>query len=112
MVRQRPPTTTAEIVAEIVRTRRLEGRSDIDGVAERLGAGARTLQRRLDSESRPYRQILAEVRLARARSLLTDTGMPIVEIALALGYSDQAHFNRAFRREVGVAPSSYRHTHA
>lgn len=112
MVRRRPPQTTAGIVWEIVRTRLLDGRSDIDGVAERLGSGPRTLQRRLDAENRPYRRILAEVRLTRARSLLTDTALSIVEIALVLGYSDQAHFTRAFRREVGMTPSAYRHAYA
>jgi AraC-like DNA-binding protein len=108
LVRGRPPRTTAEVVAEIVRIRLLDGSSDIDGVARRLDTGARTLQRRLESENRPYRQVLAEVRVERARNLLAETAMPITEVALALGYSDQAHFTRAFRRETGHSPSGYR----
>ena len=112
MVRQRPPRGIAEVVSEIVRTRLLDGYSDIDGVAARLGTGARTLQRRLDVEGRSYRKILADVRLSRARSLLAETDLPIIEIAYTLGYSDPAHFTRAFRRAAAVAPNTYRQAHA
>jgi AraC-like DNA-binding protein len=39
---------------------------------------------------------------------MRDSGIPFVEIAHNLGYSDQAHFNHAFRRWAGVSPSVYR----
>ena len=111
MVRQRPPTSLAGIVAEIVRTRLLEGQADIEGVAERLDTGARSLQRKLDNEGWSYRQILGDVRLSRARHLLAETHLPITEIAFMLGYSDPAHFTRAFRRADAVSPNAYRRIH-
>jgi len=41
------------------------------------------------------------------RMLLTGDGTAM-KIAFMLGYSDQAHFTRAFRRWTGMAPREYR----
>ncbi|WP_428340957.1 helix-turn-helix transcriptional regulator [Mycobacterium sp.] len=55
----------------------------------------------------PHRFVLLR-RLARAQGLLRTTKMDIVEVALACGFSSHAHFTSTFRREVGVAPSTWR----
>jgi AraC family transcriptional regulator len=54
----------------------------------------------------PYRYVSAK-RLARAKVLLAQS-LPIAEIALALNFSSQANFTRAFRREFGITPGRYR----
>lgn len=46
------------------------------------------------------------VRIARARKLLLG-GMAPTEVAAALGFADQSHFTRHFRRVTGVTPSRY-----
>lgn len=48
------------------------------------------------------------VRVERAKALLTDTDLTIVEIAVRCGYSHISGFSSAFRRLVGVLPSAYR----
>jgi AraC family transcriptional regulator len=54
----------------------------------------------------PHRYVSAK-RLERAKaSLIGDR--PLVDIALALGFSDQASFTRAFRQATGQAPGQYR----
>ena len=51
---------------------------------------------------------LLRLRLERACGLLSRSGQPIIDVAHAVGFYDQSHFNRAFRQAFGVAPSHYR----
>jgi len=46
--------------------------------------------------------------MARAKALLKRARMPLVEIAVSTGYSDQAHFTAAFTRHEGVSPGRWR----
>jgi len=46
-------------------------------------------------------------RLIRAKALLR-AGVPITQVALATGFSDQSHFTNRFKRMVGVPPGEYR----
>jgi AraC-like DNA-binding protein len=51
---------------------------------------------------------LVERRVERAQKLLIGTNLPLSEIALASGFSDQSHLARHFRQRVGVSPSMFR----
>lgn len=51
---------------------------------------------------------LANVRLERARKLLTDTALPISEIASMVGYQSQSHFSKMFRSVAGITPRAFR----
>lgn len=49
-------------------------------------------------------------RMERAKQLLRETKLPIIEVALRVGFSNHSHFTRQFRKSVGVTPSAYRLT--
>jgi AraC family transcriptional regulator len=49
-------------------------------------------------------------RIELAQGLMLTTAASLSEIALRCGMSDQSHFTRSFRRIVGEAPSSWRHS--
>jgi AraC-like DNA-binding protein len=51
---------------------------------------------------------LAATRLDRAAGLLRDTRLPIADIALAVGFSDQSALTRSFRRRRGTTPAALR----
>jgi len=53
-------------------------------------------------------QYIMQRRLERAKLLLAQTNLPIVEIATELGYASQSHFSELFRRATGITPMSYR----
>ena len=80
----------------------------IDLVADTLGTSVRTLQRRLADAGSSFMTLLDRSRLAAAVHVLEHTDAKVVDIALDLGYSEQAHFSRAFRRWMGLAPREYR----
>jgi AraC-like DNA-binding protein len=55
----------------------------------------------------PYRYILRS-RIQRAEQMLAKTHAPIAEIAAQVGFADQSHFTKAFRRFVGATPKRWR----
>jgi transcriptional regulator GlxA family with amidase domain len=48
------------------------------------------------------------LRLARARLLLRESAMPIMEVALSTGFASVSQFSRAYRRTFGISPSKTR----
>jgi AraC family transcriptional regulator len=55
----------------------------------------------------PYRYVLQR-RLQRAADLLVATEQPLAQIALAVGFSSQAHFTVQFGKYFGVSPGAFR----
>ncbi len=56
----------------------------------------------------PPHQYVLRRRIERARKLLNDPGVTVLEAAVRTGFSDQSHFTKIFRRIVGVTPTGYR----
>lgn len=53
-------------------------------------------------------QYLQILRIKRAKQLLRDRKLSLVDVAFACGYADQSHLSRFFKRFVGVSPGKYR----
>jgi AraC family transcriptional regulator len=53
-------------------------------------------------------QYLMKFRIERAKALLTESEIPLVEVGYQTGFSHQSHFTRLFRRLTGTTPQSYR----
>lgn len=51
---------------------------------------------------------ITERRMGEARRLLTDTRLPIADVAERIGMSDAGYFTRVFRQEHGTSPSNWR----
>lgn len=104
-------TPTDDIVSAV--SRMLEaliptGKFSVDIVAEQLGMHRRTLQRRLDRAGKSYVEILDDCRSRMATDFLQSSDLPMVNLALMLGYADQSAFNHAFKRWHGVSPRYWR----
>jgi AraC-like DNA-binding protein len=85
-----------------------EGTTALADVAEIAGVSRRTLQRKLAHVGLSYSDILDTVRYENASRLLRDTDCRIIDVAFSSGYTDPAHFSRAFRRMTGVTPRQFR----
>lgn len=55
-----------------------------------------------------FKAYLNRVRVEAARKLLSETDLPVSEIATLVGYGNIPHFNRIFRELVGTTPSGLR----
>jgi AraC family transcriptional regulator len=55
----------------------------------------------------PHRYVLGR-RIDRAKELLRNTDIPVVDVALSVGFSSQSHLSHWFQRYVGVSPAAYR----
>ncbi len=53
-------------------------------------------------------QFAMKLRIGEAQSLLMDSSISIGEISDMLGFSATAHFNRMFKKYVGIPPGEYR----
>ena len=80
----------------------------ITRVAQHLGLGPRTLQRRLRDEKQSFDELHDHVRYRAAMRLLETSTQDIDAISEQLGFSDRRSFTRAFKRWNGNTPSYFR----
>jgi len=95
-------------VRRVVRAGLIVGQYSADQTAALFGMQRRTLSRRLREEGTTFEALRAEIRYETARQLLTDTRMPMHNIAEAIGYAEVSVFTRAFKRWSGTTPSVWR----
>ncbi len=95
-------------VRQVVGVLLSRGAPDLHVVASVVNVSVRTLQRRLRADGVSYARVLADARFEAARQMLRDSDVRIGEVARTLGYSDAAHFTRAFQRWTGVTPRDFR----
>lgn len=81
----------------------------ISAIATRLGISDRHLRRILKTEFGVTPHNLAKThRLLQAKRLLTESTIPLTEIAFASGFQSVRSFNHLFKKQYGLAPSSIR----
>jgi AraC-like DNA-binding protein len=96
------------LVQQIVTRLLPDGYPDVQSVAEMVRVSARTLQRRLSDDGLTFADVVARARFDVAQRMLDDPARKVVDVALDLGYSDHAHFTRAFVRWTGLSPRNFR----
>jgi len=89
----------------------LEDPLPIAEIAEQVGISTRQLERLFGQHlnTSPKRYLL-ELRLERARHLLVQTEMSVIDIALACGFENAGHFARVYKTRFGITPMRQRPT--
>jgi transcriptional regulator GlxA family with amidase domain len=81
----------------------------LDAVAARVGLSRRHLERifKQHLDCHPARYYL-ELRLKRARQLLLQTDMSIMEVTVSCGFQSSPHFSKRYKDLFGHPPSAER----
>jgi len=87
----------------------LDGNIDLQQVAEACDLSVSHFARAFKQTFRrpPYKWLI-ERRVDSARDLMTNSRLPLADIAIQCGFADQSALNRSFKRIHGVAPGIWR----
>jgi AraC family transcriptional regulator, regulatory protein of adaptative response / DNA-3-methyladenine glycosylase II len=105
-------TRVAQAAASLIEDRTLD-EDGLDAVAARLGITDRHLRRAFGAEFGVSPVEFAQTqRLLLAKRLLTDTRLPVTEVAFASGFGSLRRFNALFRQRYRLQPGQLRrHMH-
>jgi AraC family transcriptional regulator, glycine betaine-responsive activator len=97
-------------VAELMEAN-IEKTLSLERIAKETGLSRRQIERLFKRHLNcvPKRYYL-ELRLKRARELLLQTAMPIMDITTACGFQSPPHFSKCYRKQFGYPPSVERQT--
>jgi AraC family transcriptional regulator of adaptative response / DNA-3-methyladenine glycosylase II len=107
------PVDNSQRVAHLFVQRIEEGMSDDESALESIAAvfelSSRQIRRIVQKELgvSPI-QLLLTRRLLLAKQLLTETALPVIEVAFASGFSSLRRFNDAFSNRYGMPPTRLR----
>jgi AraC-like DNA-binding protein len=107
-LRVRATTARMAAIATLVE-RHCDAPLSIRALAKRAGLSPWHFSRTFRAVAgRPFRAFLNERRLLKARELLEHSDLSVTQIAHEAGFYDLPHFDRAFLRRFGLAPTAYR----
>lgn len=103
-------TTSAPIIRAIeVMENHISDPLDLGQVSDLSGVGSRQLNRLFSEKlGMGTMAFYRELRLDKAKNLLTQSPLSITEIALATGFLSSAHFAKTFRGKFNAPPSKFR----
>jgi AraC family transcriptional regulator of adaptative response / DNA-3-methyladenine glycosylase II len=101
-------TRVAQAAASLIEDRTLDGEGLV-AIASRLGITDRHLRRAFGAEYGVSPVEFAQTqRLLLAKRLLTDTGLPVTEVAFASGFGSLRRFNALFKQRYRLQPGQLR----
>ncbi|MEK0084136.1 GlxA family transcriptional regulator [Benzoatithermus flavus] len=87
----------------------IEQPPSLTAAAAALGVSPRQLQRLFTTHlGRSFKRFDRELRLERARELLEQTSLSVLEIAMATGFGSVEHFSRSYKALFGTSPGRAR----
>jgi AraC-like DNA-binding protein len=99
---------TDDAVRLLIRRMLPTGGLALELVASHLAVHPRTLQRQLAQVGSTFADLVDDVRREEAQRYLTDSRLPLGQIAGLLGYSEQSVLSRSCQRWFGRSPSRVR----
>jgi AraC family transcriptional regulator of adaptative response / DNA-3-methyladenine glycosylase II len=104
----RGTSNTVSRALALIESGGLDG-DDVEGLANRLGVGARQLRRLFAQHVGASPVTVAQTRrVLLAKQLIHETALPMAEVALASGFNSVRRFNETFRELFGRPPAALR----
>ena len=95
-------------VRQLIIERLPTGSASIDAIAEEMGMGSKTLERRLAEQGQSFSALLDRTRFNAVSHYLQETDMRLNQVAYLAGYTEPSALVRAFKRWTGETPSKFR----
>jgi AraC-like DNA-binding protein len=105
---RRNPLDLVQQIEELIARQLANGDCSLASIAQQLAMNERTLQRRLEAQQICFSDILDRVRRRQAHEFLAQAALPLAEVAILLGYSEQRSLSRACQRWFGTTPAALR----
>jgi AraC-like DNA-binding protein len=105
---RRNPLDLVQQIEELIARQLANGDCSLASIAQQLAMNERTLQRRLEAQQIRFSDILDRVRRSQAHEFLAQAALPLAEVAILLGYSEQRSLSRACRRWFDTTPGALR----
>lgn len=79
-----------------------------DAISQSLNMSPAVIRRRLAEEGENYQQIKDSVRLNLVKEMLSNSELPIADVAIKAGFQELASLSRAFKKWTDYTPAEYR----
>lgn len=111
LVKYRDQASLTERIRRMLRKYLAEEMPSLEAISEMLATTPQTLRRRLQREGQGYQRIKDALRRDVAVAYLTQSELPLLEVAAKVGFSEASTFHRAFKGWTGLTPGAYREAH-
>ena len=111
LVKYRDQASMTERIRRMLRRYLTEEMPSLEDISQMLATTPQTLRRRLQREGQGYQLIKDALRRDVAVEFLTQTDLPLLEVAAKVGFSEASTFHRAFKGWTGLTPGAYRQAH-
>jgi len=111
LVKYRDQASLTERIRRLLRRYLTEEMPSLEAISDMLATTPQTLRRRLQREGQGYQMIKDALRRDVAVEFLTQSDLPLLEVAARVGFSEASTFHRAFKGWTGLTPGAYRQAH-
>ena len=102
------PLLLTEAVNQLLKSSDVPAALNIEQCADALAMSITSFRRKLAQEESSYKLIQTKFLNELCVSALLTQSLKIDELAIKLGYSERATFERAFRQKFGLTPAQFR----
>lgn len=111
LLKYRDQASLTERIRRMLRHYLAEEMPSLEQISDMLATTPQTLRRRLQREGQGYQLIKDALRRDVAVDYLTQSDLPLPEIAVRVGFAEVSTFHRAFKGWTGLTPGAYRQAH-